>query len=141
MEDGRLVADGPRERYPNGYWVSYRVESPDRQNLDLEAANGALSVRGVTGTIRLDTQNGSLRLADLGGQVTARTSNGSLQVELSGSTWSGEGLDATTANGSLRVLLPETYNARLIASTNNGGMRVGRPVTVQGRIEIGRAHV
>ena len=91
-------------------------------------------MRGVTGTIRLDTQNGSLRLADLGGQVTARTSNGSLQVELSGSTWSGEGLDATTANGSLRVLLPETYNARLIASTNNGGMRVGRPVTVQGRI-------
>jgi hypothetical protein len=131
---GRLDADGPRSENHASWWVSYRVETPKQQNITATASNGSVAITGVTGAIRAETDNGSVRLLDVAGDVKARTSNGSVQIELTGNTWSGAGLEATTANGSLKVSMPRDYNAHLIASTNNGSMRVDRPVTIQGRI-------
>ena len=131
---GRLVDDGPRSTDRHSWWVSYRIEAPKQLNIAATAANGSVSITGITGTMRAETDNGSVRLLDVAGDVKARTSNGSVQIELTGSTWSGAGLEATTSNGSLRVNMPRDYNAHLIASTLNGSMRVDRPVTLQGRI-------
>lgn len=137
LERGVLRADGPRNsgwRENRNWHVSYRVDVPSRYDLSLEAANGAISVTDVQGDISAETANGSIRLNDLGGDVRARTSNGSTHATLSGSRWEGRGLSMVTANGSARVDIPSSYNARLVAATNNGGMNVDFPITVQGRI-------
>jgi DUF4097 and DUF4098 domain-containing protein YvlB len=71
---------------------------------------------------------------DLAGDVRLTTSNGSMHVALSGSTWSGAGLEATTSNGSLQVEIPREYSAHLTARTGNGSLNIDRPITVSGRI-------
>jgi DUF4097 and DUF4098 domain-containing protein YvlB len=131
---GEIVAEGPRTTGRRGWWVSYRIETPTRQNVDVGSSNGSVSLTGLDGVLRADTSNGSVHATDLSGDVKVTTSNGSLQVSLNGSTWVGAGLEATTSNGSLRVDMPRDYNAHLIARTSNGGLNVDRPITMQGRI-------
>jgi DUF4097 and DUF4098 domain-containing protein YvlB len=133
-DGGQIVAEGPRMLGRRGWWVSYRIETPAHQNVDLGSSNGSVTLTGLDGVLRADTSNGSVHATDLSGDVKVTTSNGSLQVSLSGSTWVGAGLEATTSNGSLRVDLPRDYSAHLIAHTSNGGLNIDRPVTMQGRI-------
>lgn len=131
---GRLQAEGPQVTGRRGWWVSYRIEAPTRQNVTLGSSNGSVTLNGLDGVLRADTSNGSVHATDLSGDVKVTTSNGSLQVSLAGSTWVGAGLEATTSNGSLRVDMPRDYSARLIARTSNGSLNINRPVTMQGRI-------
>jgi len=133
-DGGTIRAEGPRTSGRRSWSVSYRIETPTRQNVNLGSSNGSVSLTGLDGILRADTSNGSVHANDLSGDVKVTTSNGSLQVTLNGSTWVGAGLEATTSNGSLRVDMPRDYNARLIARTSNGSMNVDRPVTMQGRI-------
>jgi hypothetical protein len=134
-ENGRVRADGPNTSgNRRSWWVSYRIEVPASQDLELGTSNGSVSISGVNGRIRAESSNGSLSLVDVGGDVIATTSNGSVHAALGGSTWSGAGLELRTSNGSVRVDVPEKYNARLIAGTSNGNISVDMPITVQGRI-------
>jgi DUF4097 and DUF4098 domain-containing protein YvlB len=133
-DGGTIRAEGPRTTGRRSWWVSYRIETPERQNVSLGSSNGSVTLTGLNGVLRADTSNGSVHANDLSGDVKVTTSNGSLQVSLSGSTWVGAGLEATTSNGSLRVDMPRDYSAHLIAQTANGGLNIDRPVTMQGRI-------
>lgn len=134
-DGGTVRAEGPRTNgRGRSWWVSYRIETPTRQNVNLGSSNGSVTLSGLNGVLRADTSNGSVHADDLSGDVKVTTSNGSLQVTLNGSTWVGAGLEATTSNGSLRVDMPRDYSARLIARSSNGSMNINRPVTMQGRI-------
>ena len=135
--DGRRIsAEGPSEGrgYRSGWSVSYVVMVPRRFDLTLDANNGSLGVEGVTGKLDLRTTNGSVALSDVGGDVHARTQNGSLNVQLAGKSWDGEGLDAVTQNGSVRLMVPDAYAANLETGTVNGRINTDIPITVQGRI-------
>jgi hypothetical protein len=142
---GRISAEGPRQDSNREWWsVSYEIHVPSRADLDLTAHNGGLAVEGVTGAMRLETLNGGIHLLGVGGDVRAETQNGGLHVELLGSTWDGRGLDATTMNGGVHLLIPSNYSAQLETGTTNGGIDIDFPVTVRGRIgrrittELGR---
>lgn len=137
LERGLLRADGPRGSgliRRTSWHVSYRVEVPATYDLDLEAANGSITIADVRGTINAETANGSIRLTDLGGTVRARTANGSTHATISGSRWEGTGLSMTTSNGSARLDLPASINALLKVGSNNGSVNVDFPITVQGNI-------
>jgi hypothetical protein len=137
IADGRGVrSEGPdTEREDDTGWsVGYVVYVPHKFDLDLEAHNGGLSVRSVSGKLDLRTVNGSLTISEIGGNVRAHTQNGSLNVQLTGNRWEGEGLDAQTRNGSVRLSVPEKYSASLETGTVNGSIRTDFPVTVSGRI-------
>ena len=136
VADGRGVrADGPSMDGDDiGWSVSYYVYVPRRFDLDLDAHNGGLSVAGVEGNLALRTQNGSVALVGVGGDVRAHTQNGSLNVQLTGTKWDGNGLDAETQNGSVRLAVPEQYAALLETGTVNGSIRTDIPVTLSGRI-------
>jgi hypothetical protein len=132
---GTLRAEGPSSDM--GSWsVSFVVTVPQRTNLDVETHNGPVSVRGVSGTMNLRAVNGPIQLRGVAGDVRARTQNGPLNVSLSGSSWSGAGLDAETKNGPIHLTVPENYSARLETGTVNGPMSVDFPLTVtmQGRL-------
>ena len=135
--DGRRVsAEGPNtdRGYRTGWSASYVVMVPRRFDLSLDAYNGSLGVEGVTGKLDLNTHNGSVTLTDVGGDVHARTQNGSLNVQLAGTSWSGDSLDAVTQNGSVRLAVPASYAATLETGTVNGRINTDIPITVQGRI-------
>ena len=132
--DGTVRAEGPDTEKREWWSVSYRIFVPRQYDLELTSMNGGIGVEGVSGQLELETMNGGLHLADVGGDVRGRTTNGGLHVQLSGSGWQGEGLDAQTTNGGVNLEIPEGYSAHLEAATTNGGFSVDFPITVSGRI-------
>ena len=131
---GRVYATGPENLRRQSWSVSYRINVPRKNDLDLRANNGGITINGVTGNMRFDTTNGGVRLNEVGGRVNGETRNGGLNVTLSGSQWDGEGLDLETSNGGVNLLIPDGYNAELETRTVNGGLRIDFPITVQGEL-------
>ena len=130
-----IRADGPSTRWRSSWSVSYELHVPRRIALDLTATNGGISIENVDGRIEFETSNGGIALTGVSGNVRGSTSNGGVDVELTGTRWSGEGLDVRTTNGGIELTIPSGYNARLETGTVNGGMDIGFPITVQGRID------
>ena len=132
---GRVYATGPENNRSREWWsVSYRINVPRKNDLDLRANNGGITILGVAGNMRFDTTNGGVKLQDVGGRVNGETRNGGLNVTLSGSRWDGEGLDVETNNGGVNLMIPDGYNAELETRTVNGGLRIDFPITVQGEL-------
>jgi hypothetical protein len=131
---GRVYATGPENRNREWWSVSYRINVPRKNDLDLRASNGGITIVGVSGNMRFDTTNGGVRLQDVGGRVNGETRNGGLNVMLTGSRWDGEGLDVETSNGGVNLAIPDGYNAELETRTVNGGLRIDFPITVQGEL-------
>ncbi len=131
---GRVYATGPDLERREWWSVSYRINVPRKNDLDLSATNGGITIIGVNGNLRFDTTNGGVKLQDVGGRVNGDTRNGGLTVLLSGSRWDGEGLDVETSNGGVTLSIPDGYNAELETRTVNGGLRVDFPITVQGEL-------
>jgi hypothetical protein len=136
VTDGRTVrAEGPSSRPRDRDWsVSYRVYAPRNADLDLRATNGGLSLRDISGRIRLQTSNGGISLDGVEGDVQGQTSNGGVTVRLTGDRWRGNGLDLRTSNGGVTLHVPDGYSARLETGTVNGSIQTDIPITVQGRI-------
>ena len=133
-QNANIRVDGPRAGNREGWHVSFRIQAPERTDIDLTSSNGSLSATDIRGRLRLRTSNGSINLVEVGGDVQADTSNGSVNATLAGSRWDGEGLDISTSNGSVRLGVPDGYNARIVASTSNGSINFGFPITVQGNL-------
>ena len=133
-DGGVLRAEGPSQTKSARWAVSYRIFAPRAMDLSVKAMNGGIGVEGIRGTLDLRTVNGPVRIRNAAGDVHARTTNGPLDVELSGSRWSGRGLDAETTNGPMRLSVPERYSAELEAGTTHGPFQVTFPVTIQGKM-------
>jgi len=133
--DGAIRSDGPAERHRAHWLVSFVLRVPHRSDLRLTAENGALDVSGVTGTLSLETQNGPVSLDDIGGAAHVRSQNGPVDIALSGTQWTGVGLDAETQNGPVTLSIPASYKAHVEASTVNGPLESDYPVTLQGHID------
>lgn len=131
---GRAYATGPDLERREWWSVSYRINVPRKNDLDLRASNGGITIVGVSGNLRFDTTNGGVKLQDIGGRVNGETRNGGLDVRLTGNRWDGEGLDVETSNGGVTVAIPEGYNAEFETRTVNGGLRIDFPITVQGEL-------
>lgn len=132
---GKVTATGPSSTGRREGWsVSFRINVPRHNDLDLNANNGGVSISGVSGNIRFDTNNGGVRLTDIGGDVKGATHNGGLNVLLGGTRWDGTGLDVETTNGGVTLAIPDGYNADLTTRTVNGGFRTEFPITIQGEL-------
>ena len=114
----------PRETREDFVSVSFRLSVPHAQDLDLRTHNGGIEISDVEGQIRFESLNGGVLLDGIGGDVQGRTLNGSLSVRLTGSSWTGPGLDASTTNGRVDLAVPSDYSAELEAGTVNGRFQV-----------------
>ena len=110
--------------------VSYQVFVPRRSDLSLTATNGGIQLKNVEGKIEFTTRNGGVNLYEIAGSVKGSTTNGGIFVTLSGSSWSGAGMDLQTTNGGVNVRIPENYSANLEAGTVNGGFRSNLPAVI-----------
>ena len=107
------------------------INVPRIASLDLHTTNGPLEVRDLAGNIQVGATNGPIDLNNVGGSVQATTANGPISVvgssgdhrlsanngpihiALSGSQWSGPGLEASTHNGPLSISIPDNYGSAI----------------------------
>src|SRR5262245_36525432 len=125
-----LTADGPETGRRESWSVEFVLYVPRRTDLSVDTHNGPVSVTSVFGTLDLQTVNGPLSLTDVNGDVRARTSNGPLRVEVTGTRWEGQGLDAETSNGPVTLIIPDNYSAQLETGTTNGPINTDFELTV-----------
>jgi hypothetical protein len=140
-QGGRLTAEGPEGTRGENWSVMFDVLAPRNTALTVESHNGPASATEMEGRIALSTVNGPVALRAVAGDVRARTENGPLSVILTGKTWRGAGLDASTENGPVAIRIPRGYSCTLETGTINGPMTVGIPITVQGRINVRQQHL
>lgn len=131
---GQVRADGPSMEGHRNWSVSYEIFAPHRTDLTLRAHNGGIAIMDVGGRVEFETMNGGVTLKRLAGTVQGHTTNGGLSVELAGTRWDGDGLDAATTNGGVSLTVPDNYSARLETGTVNGGIHVDFPITVSGEL-------
>ena len=130
-----VEAEGPRARWSDGSWsVSYEIQVPRGTRLELEASNGGIRLEGLGGEVEATTTNGGISVTGGAGRIRGETTNGGLRVELTGSTWSGGGLDLRSTNGGVTIRVPDGYSAELETGTVNGGLDLDFPVTIRGRV-------
>jgi len=135
IETGSVIrADGPSNSRRAWWSVSFEVMVPRRSDLSLETHNGGINIEGIEGRMEFSALNGGIHLTDVGGDVHGGTTNGGVHIELSGSRWSGTGLDVSTTNGGINLAIPRDYSARLETGTVNGGMSFDFPITIQGNL-------
>jgi hypothetical protein len=132
FENGQLTAVGPVDES----WAAYLlIEAPRAAALSVEAHNGPISLRGLSGqvaarsengpisvkdcsgSIDAEAQNGPISVASSGGDVRVRTQNGPISVKLSGSAWDGSGLDARAVNGPVSLKIPAGYRSGTIVES------------------------
>jgi hypothetical protein len=126
---GRLAIQGP----PDGRWVVYLiVQAPRAAGLDLEASNGPLAVRDMSGTVRVRTQNGPISLRNCSGRVDVNSQNGPIRLEGS----AGE-VSLTAQNGPINVRLSrEEWTGSLQARTQNGPVQLNVPASFKTALQV-----
>ena len=131
VDGGRVRASGPDSGRGEGWQVDFVGTVPRAYGLDIDAQNGPITVRDLSGTVRIEGSNGPLDLRGLSGSVHARTSNGPLTLEMTGTPLASGGIDVETSNGPLTVTLPRGIDARLEASTENGPISTNMDVPIR----------
>lgn len=90
----------------------------------LDVANGPLSVRGFRGDLKGELSNGPVDLRGGSGNVHLRATNGPLSVRLEGKRWEGGVLDASTVNGPLTLTIdPEFESAFRVSGSAHVPLR------------------
>jgi hypothetical protein len=127
IRNGEVSTNGPSE---DGEWTIYLlIRAPKASVIDLETANGPLSLYSVDGTLTAHATNGPITLRDFSGDAEVRaangpititgssgnvrihTENGPISINLKGTSWSGTGLTADAQNGPLTLSVPSDYKS------------------------------
>jgi DUF4097 and DUF4098 domain-containing protein YvlB len=121
-----VTAHGPED----SDWTVYLiVKAPKGSNLSLEAhngpmglrdlsgkvvarsENGPISVKKCSGEIDAHTVNGPISMSGNGGNLKLETQNGPISVALAGSRWGTGGVNARTQNGPLSLEVPASFES------------------------------
>lgn len=133
---GRIRVDGPpngRTWRSRGWSAAFELQMPRGMELRVDATNGGVGVRDVSGRMDLRTVNGGISLDGASGDVRGETVNGGVQARLASGTWRGP-LDLSTVNGGITLAMTPDLSADIDVRAVNGGVRIDYPVTVSGLI-------
>jgi DUF4097 and DUF4098 domain-containing protein YvlB len=113
------------------------VETPANLELDARTSDGNLSVRNVTGNVRVHTSDGALTLEDLHGDIRLTASDGSINIHNVTGT-----LDARGADGHMKI---DGQFTAVQLHTSDGNLDFslapGSQLTSPSRIESSDGHV
>jgi hypothetical protein len=135
VKSGEVSTSGPSD---DGEWAIYLlIRAPKGAVIDLETANGPLSLYSVDGKLTAHATNGPITLRDFSGDADVRaangpititgssgnvrihTENGPISINLKGTTWSGAGLTADAQNGPLTLSVPSDYKSSFSVESRN----------------------
>ena len=119
---GELRVSGPDDsnwgcyvilNVPKGAVLNLRAENGELSlrdldgKFDLRTVNGPIGLNHVSGTVDAHAQNGPIDIKGGSGDIQAACENGPIGVKLSEPVWEGRGLDASTQNGPINVVIPK----------------------------------
>ena len=126
------------------------------KDINTKTSNGAITINSITGSIAAHTSNGKITIQqaaarsldlhssngkivcrEISGNTTASTSNGAVDIEYTPDASPATDIHITTSNGSIKIVTPKNYSAKVDAATSNSKIHLGIPVTVQG--ELGKS--
>jgi len=87
-------------------------------HVELHTENGPISIRRTSGDVQAYAQNGPIDFAGDSGKISLHAVNGPVQVNLNGSHWNGEGVDASTQNGPVALYVARDYNSGVHVRTD-----------------------
>jgi hypothetical protein len=135
VRNGEVSTSGPNDE---DQWTVYLlIRSPKASVIDMDTANGPISLYGVDGKLTARATNGPITLRDFsgdadvraqngpitisgsGGNVRIHTENGPISIDLKGTTWSGTGLEADAQNGPLTLSVPSDYKSSFSVESRN----------------------
>jgi len=114
--DGQLIQVGP-ERKATGLSVDVTVTLPYDMSATIRQSVGLIEGRALRGRLRMETVDGDISFERCFGHVTARTERGEVRV----SSFQGEELDVSTAQGNMELTDVRSDRARL--HTDAGAIR------------------
>jgi hypothetical protein len=106
----------------SGVSVRWIVHVPANMALSVVAANGEISVDGVTAALDARTSNGEVKIVGAGPIVTGRTSNGEVNVTIATLAGGAPNIDMRSSNGGLTLNVPKAFSTRVAARTSNGSI-------------------
>jgi DUF4097 and DUF4098 domain-containing protein YvlB len=109
------------------YQVTYEVTVPRSMNVDASTVNGALTLDGISGSLKAETTNGRVEVTGCSGQLNAETTNGRIHAQLVRIAPNGS-LRLETTNGGITVEVPRSFAGSVEAETTNGGISSDIPV-------------
>ncbi len=112
--------------------VHYTLHVPQNARIDkVDLVNGSLNVQRVMGGVVADLVNGKLRASDLAGSADLSTVNGAVEADYSSLNNVRE-IKLKSVNGSVNLLLPQSPNAEVSASSVSGRISTDFPLKVEG---------
>lgn len=96
--------------------LSFKIQVPEKYNVDLQTAGGSISVDDLEGEVNTKTSGGSLKFGEIVGPVYGRTSGGSIALEQCEGT-----ADVKTSGGSISI---GEVDGDVEAHTSGGSLRI-----------------
>ena len=124
--------------------------TPFSGQVDIHSGDGNITASGLKGDIRLDTGDGHITADSLDGRLLAssgdgrmeldgrfdaleaRTSDGSITARVRNGSKMSSGWSLRSGDGSIRVALPQDFQAELEVHTGDGRIDSELPITMQG---------
>lgn len=134
LDDARIVVDSTAERLSirtqyagaepqEPASVEYRITVPRTANLDdVRLVNGALSLRGLAGSVKATSVNGSIKAEKLEGKADLATINGQVDAGFD-RICASQPISLRSVNGPIVLTIPSGSGAQLIAQNRSGDIQ------------------
>jgi DUF4097 and DUF4098 domain-containing protein YvlB len=93
----------------------------------VRSGDGSIQMERAEGKFDLETEDGSIGLEAKPTVLRARTADGSIRLDVEPDSAMSEDWDLQTADGSVTLALPSSFNAELDAETRDGAVRANHP--------------
>jgi hypothetical protein len=122
----RVEVRAPRHFGMGGVEVRWTVKVPRGAVVDFRNTNGKVQLEGLAGEVHARTVNGGVEGRGLSAQVLeASTVNGGVDVEIAAPLTDAGKVSLESVNGGVRLSLPESSKASVVARVTNGGIDTG----------------
>ena len=118
----RVAKNFPKKLLGLPWKVDYRIRVPAVTDLEINAGQGPINLKGVEGAIRLSATESNTELTLTGGTVSVTVASGKVALKIPVRSWRGGGADVRVAAGELAVELPPGFSGDIDAEI----LRVGR---------------
>jgi DUF4097 and DUF4098 domain-containing protein YvlB len=118
---------------PAGTTIEYNLTiyvPGDRMDIKTTVDQGSIALESVNGWIEVTTGQGNLEISSLSGYFSGSTKKGDIHARMSGKRWRGLEFGAMTQTGSIDLMLPEDYSAKLQLETLYGKVVVDYPPNI-----------
>lgn len=102
--------------------------------VNVSTGNGDVEVAGANGPVKISTGNGRVSVTTAKGAVDASTGNGDIDVRIKALPVEND-MHFSSGSGSIRVMLPATYNGRIDAMSGNGDLSSDFEIAIVGKLD------